>query len=146
MGANPNAKESAYGLPRAKSLYGSLAEQRSDPESFVSRLGQMLAARKKARIAEGELLAVPEPHSSALCVLVLRLPEYPLAVTVLNFGRHDADETIDLGRLREIAPKDLAGTWVDFRTGHPVATAARTGTLRLRVPALSGTTWLLVAR
>jgi len=105
----------------------------------------MLAARKKARIAEGELLAVPEPHSSGAGVSwVLRLPEYPLAVTVLNFARHDVDETIDLRGLREIAQKGLAGTWVDFQTGHPIATVAKTGTLRLRVPALSGTTWLLV--
>jgi maltose alpha-D-glucosyltransferase/alpha-amylase len=146
MGANPNATESAYGLPRAKSLYGSLSEQMSDPESFVSRLRRMLAARKKARIAEGELFAVPEPHSSALCVLVLRLPEYPLAVTVLNFGRHDVDETIDLRGLREIAQKGLTGSWVDFQTGHPLATVAKTGTLQLRVPALSGTTWLLATK
>jgi maltose alpha-D-glucosyltransferase/alpha-amylase len=144
MGATSSAKESAYGLPRAKSLYGSLPEQLAGPESFASRLRQMLAARKKARIAEGELLEVPEPRSTALCVLVLRLPEYPLAVTMLNFGRKDVDEAIDLGGLRDPMHNGLPGTWVDFQTGHPVATAAKTDTLRLRVPALSGTTWLLV--
>ena len=51
----------------------------------------MLAARKKYRVAEGELLAVPEPKAAGLCVLVLKLPDHPLAVTVLNFGREEVD-------------------------------------------------------
>ena len=49
-------------------------------------LKALLAARKKYRVAEGELLAVPEPKAAGLCVLVLKLPDHPLAVTVLNFG------------------------------------------------------------
>ena len=97
MGANPTATASAFGLPRAKALYGPLPDQLKDPESFASQLKAMLAARKKYRLAEGELLAVPEPKAAGLCVLVLKLPDHPLAVTVLNFGREDVEAEIDLG-------------------------------------------------
>src|SRR3954468_24296924 len=90
LGANPQATASAFGLPRALALYGPLPDQLKDPESFASKLKVMLAARKKYRVAEGELLAVPEPKTPGLCVLVLKLPDHPLAVTVLNFGRDDA--------------------------------------------------------
>ena len=62
MGVNPDAKTSRFGLPRTRALYGPLPEQLKDPESFASQLKQMLAARKKYRIAEGELVAVPRCH------------------------------------------------------------------------------------
>ncbi|MFO0927365.1 MAG: hypothetical protein U0736_10040 [Gemmataceae bacterium] len=87
MGANPKAATSAFGLPRAKALYGSLPDQLKTPESFASQLKTLLAARRQYRVAEGILLAVPEPRTAGVCVLVLRLPDHPLAVTVLNFGR-----------------------------------------------------------
>src|SRR5262249_46323495 len=104
----PGAKESAFGLPKAKALYGPLPDQLKDPESFASKLKQMLAARQKARLAEGELLAVPEPRASAACVLVLKTPQHALAVTVLNFGRDPLDEVIDLDEFASKA--DLQGT------------------------------------
>src|SRR5687768_16813930 len=120
MGANPKATGSWFGLPRAKALYGSLPDQLKDPASFASRLKVMLAARKKYRIDEGELLAVPEPQAAGLCVLVLKLPDHPLAVTVLNFGREDVSEEIDLGD----AGKDAAGEWTDVLTGKSGGRAA----------------------
>jgi maltose alpha-D-glucosyltransferase/alpha-amylase len=145
MGANPEAQESAFGLPRAKALYGSLPEQMRDPESFASRLGLLLEARRKARIAEGELLAVPEPKASSLCVLVLRLPEHPLAVTVLNFGQKDVEEELDLRGVGKVSEDELRGrAWTDFLTGEAVSSGE--GRLRLRVPALSGTTLLLAKK
>ena len=55
--------------------------------SFASRIKRLLAARRKYRLAEGELIAVPEPKASALCLLVLKLPDHPLAVTALSGGR-----------------------------------------------------------
>lgn len=123
------------GLPRAKALYGPLPEQLKDPGSFAARLKGMLAARKQYRVAEGELLAVPEPTAAGLCVLVLKLPDRPLAVTVLNFSRADVSEDVDLGP----AGKAMAGEWVDILTGKPAGRAAD-GRLRVSVPALSGTT------
>lgn len=141
LGANPKAATSAFGLPRAKALYGSLPEQLKDPESFASQLKSLLAARREYRVAEGMLLAVPEPKAAGLCVLVLRLPDYPLAVTVLNFGREEVSEEVDLGP----AGKELSGEWVDIRTGKPVAPGAA-GRLPARLPALTGTTLVLTKR
>jgi maltose alpha-D-glucosyltransferase/alpha-amylase len=138
LGASPRATASAFGLPRAKALYGPLPDQLKDPDSFASRLRAMLAARKKYRVAEGELLAVPEPKAPGVCVLVLRLPDHPLAVTVLNFGREDAAEEIDLGE----AGRDAAGKWVDILSGKPAGPAGG-GSVTVRVPALTGTTLVL---
>lgn len=138
LGANPKATASAFGLPRAKALYGSVPDQLRDPDSFASRLKTMLAARKKYRVAEGELVAVPEPKDHGLCALVLRLPDHPLAVTVLNFGRDEAAEEIDLGGDGAAA----AGRWVDILTGAPAGPAAG-GKVAVRLPGLSGTTFVL---
>jgi maltose alpha-D-glucosyltransferase/alpha-amylase len=141
MGADPGAKGSAFGLPKAKALYGSLPEQRKDPESFASRLGEMLAARKKARLAEGELLAVPEPRANEACVLVMRTPEHALAVTVLNFGREELSEEIDLTDVAKKAGADVnGGAWSDLLTAGEVG-PAKAGRLRVRLPALTGTTF-----
>lgn len=134
LGASPAAATSAFGLPRAKPLYGPIPDQLKDPESFASRLKSMLAARRKYRVAEGELLAVPESKTPGLCVLVLKLPDHPLAVTVLNFSREEAAEEIDLGD----AGKD-AGPWVDVLSDRPAGTSAG-GKLSVRLPALTGTT------
>jgi maltose alpha-D-glucosyltransferase/alpha-amylase len=139
LGASRDATASAFGLPRAKALYGPLPDQLKDPESFASKLKVMLAARKKYRVAEGELLAVPEPKSPGLCVLVLKLPDHPLAATVLNFGREGVDAEVDLGA----AGQDAAGEWLDILTGK-TAGAAGGGMLKVSVPALTGTTLVLV--
>lgn len=143
LGANPDGKASAIGLPAAQALYGPLPEQLRDPDSFASQLKRLLAARRQARLAEGELLAVPEPKASALCVLVLRLPDQPLALTVLNFGRDEVEEEIDLRNLGKQTTDDLRGrTWKDMLTGRDMGTVTDEGRLRLRVPGLAGTTLL----
>ena len=139
MGSNPDAN-SAFGLPRAKSLYGSVPEQLKDPASFASRLKAMLAARAKYRIAEGELLAVPEPKEPGLCVLVLRLPDHPLAVTVLNFNRSEVAEEIELGDI----PKSARGNWQDILSGEAISPLREDRRLPVRLPPLSGTTFVLM--
>jgi maltose alpha-D-glucosyltransferase/alpha-amylase len=120
-------------------LYGPLPQQLKDTGSFASRLRAMLAARRKYRVAEGELLAAPETKPAGLCVLVLKLPDCPLAVTVLNFGREEAEEEIDL---RELVKGDAspAGEWIDIVTGKVGGAVTEAGRLRVRVAALTGTT------
>jgi maltose alpha-D-glucosyltransferase/alpha-amylase len=140
MGANTGATESAFGLPRAPALYGPLPGQLRDPDSFASQLKRMLAARRHARVAEGDLLAVPEPKAASLCVLVLRLPDRPLAVTTLNFGREDVEEELDLG---EPGKSHRGRRCTDLLTGRPAGEISGEGRLRVRVPALSGTTFLI---
>jgi len=138
-GANPKAEASAFGLPRAKALYGPLPQQLKNADSFASRLKAMLAARRKYRVAEGELLAAPETKAAGLCVLVLRLPDRPLAVTVLNFGREEVEEEIDLRKLVK-GGGPTAGEWVDIVTGKVGGAVTEAGRLRVRLPALTGTT------
>ncbi|HTK75632.1 MAG TPA: hypothetical protein VL371_10275, partial [Gemmataceae bacterium] len=139
-GANERATTSAIGLPRAKTLYGPVPEQLRDFDSFASRLKSMLAARRQYRVAEGELLAVPEPKSPGVCALILKLPDHPLAVTVLNFGREDADDVI------ELPPSPTPGPWTDIFTGRPGNATNEAGRLRVHIPALSGTTFVAVGR
>jgi maltose alpha-D-glucosyltransferase/alpha-amylase len=116
-------------------LYGPLPNQLKDSESFAARLKNLIAARKKYRLAEGTLLAAPEAKSSGVCLLVLKLPDHPLAVTVLNFGRQEASEDLALG---EQAGKGSTGQWIDILSGQPASAPGG----RVTVPALTGTTFV----
>jgi trehalose synthase len=142
LGANPDATESAYGLPRAETLYGPVPEQLRDPDSFVSQLKRMLAARKKYDIALSELMAVPEVQESSLCLLVLKLPGRPrYAVTALNFGREAVEETLDLAAIDGLPVEDVHGhSAIDAVSGKGVAGVTKSGRLTLQLEALSGTT------
>lgn len=119
MGANPDAEASAFGIERAVSLYGSLHEQLSDPQSFVSQLREILHARKKYRIAEGELVAVSRVKNKACCALLLRIPgKHVGALTALNFSKETLREQIELepllGQYAEIQYVESA---LDILTG-----------------------------
>jgi len=110
MGVNPAATTSSFGLPRARVLYGPLPEQLKDPDSFAWQLKQMLAARKKYRIAEGELVAVPNVTNSALCLLVMRIPGKPaLAITALNYSQKPVQEQIDLRTIKGLRAAAFVG-------------------------------------
>jgi hypothetical protein len=69
-----------------------------------------------------------------VCVLVLKLPDHPLAITVINFGQEEASEDIDLGD-----PKNAVGPWVDIMSGKPSGLAG-VGRVADRVSVLTGTT------
>ena len=61
-----------------------------------------------------------------------------------NFGPKDADEGLDLKSLGKGTGNDQrTHEWIDIRTGRKVGPANGAGRLRLRVPALSGTTFVL---
>lgn len=86
MGVNPKAQGSDGGLPRARSLYGTLPEQLADPASFASRLRKVITVRRRFGIAMGAQLDVPPVSHKALLVMVNRLEDERLQVAVLNFG------------------------------------------------------------
>jgi len=147
MDVNPEAKRSASGLERAMALYGPLPAQLKDPKSFASRLRRLLAVRKEYRLAEAELLAVPEGNDSALCLLVLRLPGGPIAVTALNFGRGVVEETLDLAEVRGITAKGVGGEKiVDILTAETVGRVSETGRLKIRLAPLTGTSLVIPDR
>lgn len=146
-GANPQATQSATGLPKAKALYGSLPQQLGDPKSFVSRLRRMLTARKDFRIAEAELTAVPTVRNPALCLLVLRLPgEDRVAITALNFGRRGIEEEVDLHEAAGIPLEKLRGRMLrDVVAGSDAGKVPDTGRLRIQLDALTGKTLVIQA-
>jgi trehalose synthase len=86
MNYQPEANESPSKMPRGSSLYGSLPQQLQDPNSFASRLREMLAVRTRYRIATSVQVDVPEVSNKAMLVMVHRLDTTQLQLTVLNFS------------------------------------------------------------
>jgi trehalose synthase len=86
MDYQPEATESPSKLPRGTSLYGSLPEQLRDPDSFASRLREVLAVRTRYRVATSMQVDVPDVPDKAMLVMVHLLDTGQLQVTVLNFS------------------------------------------------------------
>src|SRR5262249_28452623 len=101
-------------------------------------------ARKKHRVAEGELIAAPHPGSPAACVLVTRLPEKSaLVVTVLNFGESGLKETVRLAG-GKVAPGNVTGKQaVNAVTGAAEGKVTKAGELTVEVPAWAGKTLIV---
>jgi len=97
LGANPSADRSSAELPRAVTLYGTLAEQLERPGSFAWELKKMLRARSTYRINESEQIDVPAVKARGLVVMVHRLPEARgIQVSALNFARTAVRETVTI--------------------------------------------------
>lgn len=146
MGANPAVAKSVDGLPRAKVLYGSLPRQLKDPESFVSKLQKILTARKKYRIAEAEMIAVPEVKNSGVCLLILKLPESKtIAVTAANFARAEVEEVLDLTQVSGLPVAPHGGYRVVDAVAGPTdgQVLAHGRSLRIKLPALTGKTLVI---
>jgi trehalose synthase len=94
LGRDPSATRSSSGLPRGRSLYGSLPDQLVDPDSFVSRLRSMLALRARHAIAEAALVEVPDVDAAGVLALVLRLLDGTVVVTVINFSAETCETTV----------------------------------------------------
>jgi trehalose synthase len=138
LGAAPGVERSAFGLPRAQALYGSLPDQLRSPDSFASRLRQMLAGRQRYRIAEAEIVAVPEPGDRAVCVLVMRLPgDGGMAITALNYGPDAASVEVDLA---QASSRIEAWPARDAVTGQDAGRTSAGGKLAVRIEPLSGRT------
>ena len=91
---NPNVTNSITGIPRAPTLYPPLFLQLSQPNSYVSQLKQMLAARQKYNVPQAKIIAIPEV-SPQLYVAIYRLPKSEdLLMVALNFGQTKHVETI----------------------------------------------------
>ncbi|WP_416346412.1 maltose alpha-D-glucosyltransferase [Arthrobacter sp. MI7-26] len=95
MGVNPGAAESSSGLPKGRSLYGTLSEQMKDEASFARKLSAVLTKREELQLAKGELIDVPDVSHPGMLVMVQRLPSDAMAVTVLNFSGEDISGTVN---------------------------------------------------
>ncbi|RIK47073.1 MAG: maltose alpha-D-glucosyltransferase, partial [Chloroflexi bacterium] len=140
MDVNPQAEASAAGLPRARSLYGSLAEQLAQPDSFVRRLQTLLAVRQRYRLYEARQLQIPDVQHKGLLVMVHELPVGLLSqVTALNFGPDPVEEVVPI-------PGAQLGVVVDMVTDMAEDTLTETGDLLVRLDGYEGKAYLIRAR
>lgn len=120
LDVDPNATRSAAGMPRGRSLYGALPAQLEDPESFASRLADILRLRREHGIATASQVDIPEVAHAGMLVLVHRLDggdphaDAPMQVTVLNFSQEPTEGTV---RSEQLVP---ASEVVDAATGDVV--------------------------
>jgi maltose alpha-D-glucosyltransferase/alpha-amylase len=137
MGTSPDAESSSSGMPRARSLYGSLPDQLKNPRSYARRLQQILAVREEHGIATGALLDVPDVSNRGLLVMVNQLGSGQLEATVLNFSDQDISGSIQSSHL----PPGAAVH--DLFTGDAVGQVDDLHSFFLELPAYQGTALLL---
>lgn len=100
LGVAPEVARSASGMPRARSLYGSLPEQLEQPDSFASRLAEILRVRKESGIASAHQLDVPDVAHPGMLVMVHELETVDelglpvVQITALNMTDAPLDGTV----------------------------------------------------
>ncbi|MEO9201643.1 MAG: maltose alpha-D-glucosyltransferase [Mycobacterium sp.] len=99
--ADEAATMSGSGMPRGRSLYGSLTRQLTDDDSFATQLGHILRVRGRHGIDVASQIDIPEVAHRGMLVMVHRLDDgdrsqedAPLQVTVLNFSGEAIEGTV----------------------------------------------------
>jgi trehalose synthase len=116
MDVAPDAAFSTSGMPRGRSLYGSLASQLGQPNSFARRLQKIIRIRKKFGLATGEQIDVPNVAHPGMLVMIHRIPDGRVQATVLNFTDQQIAATVHSDRL------PAGGTVVDMVTSEEIGT------------------------
>jgi trehalose synthase len=94
---DPDSQVSAGGMPRARTLYGSLEEQLQVPDSFASQLKKILAVRRAYDIAASRQILIPDVEHPGLLIMVHELPAGKgTQITALNFSPEAIVETLHL--------------------------------------------------
>lgn len=94
---DPTATVSTGGMPKARSLYGSIVDQLQRPDSFASQLKKILAVRRAYDIAASKQILVPDTEHPSLLIMVHELPAgRGTQITALNFGSEALVETLHL--------------------------------------------------
>ena len=141
----PKATGSAAGMPRARSLYGPLPAQLDEPESFASRLSEVLELRRRHGIATATQVDIPQVAHAGMLVLVHRLDEgdpqaeAPLQVTVLNFAGEPTEGTVHSDHLTPGAEV------IDEASGESVGTVDDLHSFSVSLPAYGAMFLLLEA-
>ncbi|GAA1977077.1 maltose alpha-D-glucosyltransferase [Microbacterium pumilum] len=119
--ADPLAQRSLSGMPRGRSLYGSLPSQFESPDSFAAQLTDVISVRRDHGVAVATQIDVPDVAHGAMLVLVHRLDEgsgddaATIQLTVLNFSAESVDGTVHSAALPP--QRDV----VDAATGETIA-------------------------
>ncbi|NGX64028.1 MAG: hypothetical protein KR126chlam6_01452 [Candidatus Anoxychlamydiales bacterium] len=98
---------SASNLPKAKTLYGSLPEQLSDPSSYVSILKKMLKVRKDYKINLAWPVDVLDVKNKALYIATYKLQDKSLLVVALNFSNKSIEEDIEIAQIKYARAKNI---------------------------------------
>ena len=120
-------------MPPGRSLYGTLPEQLADPDSFASRLRDIIAVRRRYGIATAVQVDVPSVSHRSELVLVHRLADGTHQITVLNFGPEPIVGTV---RSEHLPP---GGTVTDMFTGERVGTVDDLHSFALELERYAGT-------
>ena len=131
MGNNPEAKQSAAGLPLARTLYGPLPEQLKRETSFASRLSDVIKVRKRSSIDTARLIDVPVVGHRSLLVMVNELENGVTQITALNFGQEKIEARVQ-------SPVFPSGRVFDLQTRRKVGTIDELGGFNLELPAFGG--------
>jgi hypothetical protein len=100
----------------------------------------MLKARKKHRIAEGKLLAVPDVKNRAACILVMQVPGSDVAVTAMNFSQKSVREEIELLAINGLEQEKITGQLLDIISDKRLGVLPDSGRLTIELPALTART------
>ncbi|MCK0177254.1 MULTISPECIES: maltose alpha-D-glucosyltransferase [Mycobacteriaceae] len=140
MGVNPDATQSSAGMPRGRSLYGSIPEQLNDETSFLRQLQAILRVRSHYGIATSRQIDIPEVSHRGMLVLVHQLAdEGQYQLTVLNFANEDVAGTV---RSKKLPPGSAVS---DMFTGKPLATVDDLHSFAVEMPAHHGMSLLVEA-
>jgi hypothetical protein len=104
----------------------------------------MLKARKKHRLAEGKLLAVPDVDNRPVCILVMQAPgPVGAVITLMNFSQKPIREELDLSGAPGREDEKLTGKLLDIVTGERLGNLPDSGRMTIELPALTVKTILI---
>ena len=137
--ADPDARRSADGMPKARALYGSLCEQLERPDSFASQLKRLLAVRDAYGIAASRQILIPDVTTPGLLVMVHELPDgRGTQVTALNFSAAPISETI-------VIPNVSPGPLVDMINERVEGDVAEDGAVQIVLDPYEGLSLRIVS-
>jgi trehalose synthase len=132
MDVNATQTRAESGLPKARMLYGSLAEQLEHKDSFAIQLKQLLAVRHAYGIAGSRQTAVPDVKEHGLLVMVHELPDgRGSQITALNFSGNALREVVTI-------PSLSTGPVVDMIAETIVGEVSDNGELAIELEAYEG--------
>jgi trehalose synthase len=138
MGVNARATRSSAGMPRGRSLYGSIPEQLADETSFLRQLQAILKVRSHYGIATSRQLDIPEVSHRGMLVLVHQLEDpRQQQLTVLNFANEEIAGTV---RSEHLPPGAQVS---DMFTGKAFASIDDLHSFAVEMPPLHGLSLLV---
>ncbi|TPG32676.1 maltose alpha-D-glucosyltransferase [Mycolicibacterium hodleri] len=140
MGVNERATRSMAGMPRGRSLYGSIPEQMADETSFLRQLQAILRVRSHYGVATSRQVDIPEVSQKGMLVLVHQLEDPSQhQLTILNFAHEDIAGTV---RSEHLPPGSHV---MDMFTGKTVGTVDDLHSFAVEMPRHHGMSLLVEA-